>query len=68
MQQFDSLTAEQILARVRERLTKHNAQYADLPVRLSLGVATAEKDTLMQALKVADQQMYEDKHARKSKQ
>jgi diguanylate cyclase (GGDEF)-like protein/PAS domain S-box-containing protein len=62
----DSVTAEQLLSRVRAKLVAHNAQHPDLPVQLSLGAATAEQNKLVDAFKIADGRMYEDKHARKS--
>jgi diguanylate cyclase (GGDEF)-like protein len=60
-------TAENMLARVRERLAQQNSEYPDLPVKLSLGMATAEKSALGPAFTLADQRMYADKAARKAK-
>jgi hypothetical protein len=57
--------AEQMLARVKERLTRHNTEHPDLPVHLSLGTATAEKNNLTKAFTLADQRMYVDKAAHK---
>ena len=62
----DAVTVEQIVSRVRERLTEHNLQYPDLRVQLSLGAATAEQSNLTRAFTVADQCMYADKSARQA--
>jgi len=64
----DSATAEQMLARVKKQLAEHNAEHPDLPVQLSLGMATAEKNNLTEAFRVADRRMYSDKAARKAKE
>jgi diguanylate cyclase (GGDEF)-like protein/PAS domain S-box-containing protein len=57
-------TAEEMLARVRERVAQQNSDYPDLPVQLSLGMATAEKSSLTAAFTLADQRMYADKAER----
>ena len=62
----DSANAEQMLARVRELLAKHNAETLDFPVQLSLGTATAERNNLTEAFMLADQRMYADKATRKA--
>jgi diguanylate cyclase (GGDEF)-like protein/PAS domain S-box-containing protein len=61
-----AITAENMLARVRERLLQQNSEHTDLPVKLSLGMATAEKSGLVTAFTLADQRMYADKAARKA--
>jgi diguanylate cyclase (GGDEF)-like protein len=61
----NATTAEQMLVRVKERLTKHNTEHPDLPLHLSLGTATAEKNNLAKAFTLADQRMYADKAAHK---
>ena len=64
----DSASAEQMLVRVHEQLAKHNAEHPDLPpVQLSLGTATAEKNNLIEAFRLADQCMYTNKAVRKAK-
>ena len=62
----DSAAAEQIVARIRESLVEHNTRFPDLPVKFSLGTATAEKDNLAGTFNLADQRMYADKSARKA--
>jgi diguanylate cyclase (GGDEF)-like protein len=62
----DAAAAEQIISRIHFRLAEHNTRYADLPLQLSLGAATAEKNDLARTFTLADQRMYADKSARKS--
>lgn len=62
----NAATAEQIMSRVRQQLAKHNAKHLTLPVQLSLGTATAEKNNLTNAFMLADKRMYADKAAHKS--
>jgi diguanylate cyclase (GGDEF)-like protein len=64
----DANVAGQILQRIRDRIAENNASFPDLPVRLSLGVATAEKGNLVQAFTHADQRMYAEKATRKTAQ
>ena len=60
----NSYVAEQALSRVRTCLLAHNADQDDY-LSLSFGVATATADTsLAEALKRADQRMYEEKLAK----
>ena len=61
----DSATAKQALLRVREKLVEHNNVHPDLPVEFSIGVATAKDGRLLEAYRLADQRMYEDKARRK---
>ena len=63
----DSIMAEQILARVRLKLTEHNAAYPDLPILLSLGGSTTDKGKLMDGFALADQRMYAEKAVHKAK-
>ena len=58
-------TVEQIVIRVKERQKVHNMEHPDLPVQLSLGAATAEKNNLTETFTLADQRMYADKAAHK---
>jgi diguanylate cyclase (GGDEF)-like protein len=62
----DLAMAQKIMTRIIAKLAEHNAKYPEWPVQLSLGVATAQQSQLAEALAVADQRMYEDKHARNS--
>jgi len=62
----DPATADQIVSRVREQLSEHNIQLADMPVQMSLGAATADKSNLRGVFTVADQHMYADKSAHQS--
>ena len=62
----DSAAAEQIVARIRENMAEHNTRFPDLPVKFSLGTATAEKDNLAGTFNLADQRMYADKSMRKA--
>jgi diguanylate cyclase (GGDEF)-like protein/PAS domain S-box-containing protein len=59
--------AGKMLARVRTRLEKHNLSVPDFPVQLSLGTATAEKNNLTEAFRLADQRMYANKALRKAR-
>jgi diguanylate cyclase (GGDEF)-like protein len=63
----DAATAAQMLARVQARLADSNANLAGLPVKLSLGAATAKQGKLTEAFVIADQRMYADKAARKAR-
>jgi diguanylate cyclase (GGDEF)-like protein/PAS domain S-box-containing protein len=62
----DSEMAEQLLARLRTKLTGQNAQRPELHVFLSLGVCTSDQGKLMESFTIADQYMYSDKAAHKS--
>lgn len=62
----DSVTAEKIISRIKERLVEENLKHPDAPLKLSLGVSTAEKGNLVDSFKLADQQMYTEKAAGKS--
>jgi diguanylate cyclase (GGDEF)-like protein/PAS domain S-box-containing protein len=57
---------EQFVTRIRDCLVEQNTRHPDLPVQLSLGAATAEKNNLVATMTLADQRMYADKAARKS--
>lgn len=62
----DAAEAEQIMSRVKERLTRYTVEHPDLPIQLSLGMATAKTGNLAAAFQLADQRMYANKAARKS--
>ncbi len=59
----DSKACEVIARRIRENITQYNNEHTDLPLSLSMGVATAEQsDTPIKDLfKQADDLMYRDK-------
>jgi diguanylate cyclase (GGDEF)-like protein len=61
----DALTASHMMDRVRLKIMEHNQKYPDLPIRIALGVATAEQGKLAEAFVIADQRMYADKAASK---
>jgi diguanylate cyclase (GGDEF)-like protein/PAS domain S-box-containing protein len=63
----DSSMAKQMLTRVKDKLAEHNTKHPDLPIQLSLGAATAEKNNLTAAFTLADQRMYADKAERKAR-
>jgi len=64
----DSARVEQMLSRVRRKLTEYNTANSDLSVQLSLGASTAEHGNLLaMAFTIADQHMYADKALRKSR-
>jgi len=56
-------TGEKIIRRIRKNITAYNLIHQDLPLGLSLGVATAEKAdvSLKELFKRADDLMYRDK-------
>jgi diguanylate cyclase (GGDEF)-like protein len=62
----DAETAEQLLTRLRIKLTGQNAERPELHVFLSLGVCTSDQGKLMESFTIADQYMYSDKAAHKS--
>jgi diguanylate cyclase (GGDEF)-like protein len=57
-------TAEQVVARIRENVAEQNKTDAGLPVKVSIGVSTAEAGELAVAFMQADQAMYADKESR----
>lgn len=59
----DEETARSIVRRIRENLSTYNLRNKDLPLSISLGVATADKNTvdLHKVLKQADDMMYREK-------
>ena len=59
----DHETSEKIAKRIRNNIAKHNSDNPDIPVSLSLGLATAENsETPLQTIfKKADDLMYRDK-------
>lgn len=62
----DNTTAEQIAMRIYKRLEAHNTENNEIPLSMSLGVATAEKgERLANALQQADERMYREKFTRR---
>ena len=59
----DKVTGEEVVRRIRENINKYNLKNEDLPLGVSLGVATAEKadHSLRELFKRADNMMYRDK-------
>jgi diguanylate cyclase (GGDEF)-like protein/PAS domain S-box-containing protein len=59
----DKVTAEEIVRRIRENVSIFNQNNKDLPLGISIGVATAERDDidLLELFKRADNMMYRDK-------
>ncbi len=59
----DKVTGEKIVRRIRENINNYNQNNEDLPLGVSIGVATAEKAdySLRELLKRADNMMYRDK-------
>ncbi|MBU0490804.1 MAG: diguanylate cyclase [Chloroflexi bacterium] len=61
----DAAVANQAPARIRHALANHNSQQPGPPLSLSVGVATGGLGLpLAEALKLADQRMYQEKSAR----
>jgi diguanylate cyclase (GGDEF)-like protein/PAS domain S-box-containing protein len=62
----DAGAVQEVLSRIHDRIMQQNDAYPDMPVQLSIGVATAERGSLiMEAFKSADRAMYADKVRRK---
>jgi len=60
----DERTGQEALARVRSHLAEHNLAQSDLPISLSLGLATAKSgSSLAEAMKRDDQAMDDSKQA-----
>ena len=58
--------AERAMVRIKANLAELNQTHKEFAVSLSLGAATAETPgTLDAAVRLADQRMYEDKHAKR---
>ncbi len=59
----DAETGEQVAARIRTNIEKYNREHPDLPLGLSIGVATANGNDkrLHEVFKQADDHMYHDK-------
>jgi diguanylate cyclase (GGDEF)-like protein len=61
-------TAWDISNRIRNKKNEFNASHRDMPVRLSLGTATARRGSLQTIFNEADKRMYEEKAVRKRNQ
>lgn len=59
----DKATGEEVVRRVRENINKYNKENEELPLGISIGVTTAEKEdfSLRELFKRADNLMYRDK-------
>jgi diguanylate cyclase (GGDEF)-like protein/PAS domain S-box-containing protein len=64
--QTDRKAAEEVVKRIIEAVERNNAQHPDLPLSISLGIATAEDASrpLQKVYTEADDAMYRDKLAR----
>jgi diguanylate cyclase (GGDEF)-like protein/PAS domain S-box-containing protein len=61
----DAATAEKALLRIRSQMTAYNQTEPELPVSLSVGVATGDRGRLLaEILRDADKAMYRDKASR----
>lgn len=56
-------TAENVVRRIRQNISEYNRRHRDLPLGISIGVATTanHKESLKQLFKKADDMMYRDK-------
>jgi len=64
----DAITVAEILARIRENEVEFNRECMGYQVLISIGVATiGEGGSLSDAMKKADERMYQDKFARKER-
>jgi diguanylate cyclase (GGDEF)-like protein/PAS domain S-box-containing protein len=63
----DATAAQRILVRVRALVDEHRAQMAEFPFSVSIGIATADAGTPLDAAHhAADQAMYAEKSAKKT--
>ena len=61
----DSETAKKIVTRIRSQIAEYNRQHTDMPIRISMGVSTANHGESLQGhLKIADKRMYQEKQER----
>jgi len=64
----DAITVAEILARIRENEVEFNQECMGYQVLISIGIATiGEGGSLSDAMKKADERMYQDKFARKER-
>ncbi|MEG6522282.1 sensor domain-containing diguanylate cyclase/phosphohydrolase [Desulfotomaculum sp. 1211_IL3151] len=59
----DQTIGERIAKRIKQQVEQYNKTHQDLPLSISIGVATAtnQKKSLKEALKTADELMYQEK-------
>ncbi len=64
----DQATAHIVTSRIRESLSSYNRRNQNIPIHLSLGIGIASQTSFLQdALRKADQAMYENKLRRKGR-
>ncbi|MBN8656713.1 MAG: diguanylate cyclase [Anaerolineae bacterium] len=62
----DEPKADEIITRIHEKMQLHNEAHPELPIQLSVGVATARENSLKAAFTIADQRMYAEKSKHKN--
>lgn len=64
----DKTAGESVVRRIKENVDKYNQSHEDLPLGISIGIATAEENdkALREVFKSADDMMYRDKLASSS--
>jgi diguanylate cyclase (GGDEF)-like protein len=56
------MSAETVLPRIKRSLTSHNKAYPDMPLSLSIGIASGPKGcSISKLMREADKKMYEEK-------
>ena len=64
--EVDAWNAQEVAKRIKKEIKKRNGNEGALPFSLSVGTATADKgESLLDALRKADNEMYKDKSRRK---
>lgn len=63
----EATTARQIVLRIQQKLDDARRNRPDLPLEISIGVATAAQKKLEDTFRLADARMYADKRAHKQK-
>jgi len=64
----DSAVAKKVVKRIQSQINDYNKKHADLPIKISMGVSTANQGEDLQGhLKNADKLMYEEKMKRRRK-
>jgi diguanylate cyclase (GGDEF)-like protein len=64
--QTDAGTAAGVMTRIRAEEAEQNRRFRDYQIRISMGIATCERDqSLVSILRLADKRMYQEKAARK---
>ncbi len=62
----DEVKANEFAKRIDEKMKLHNTMHPDLPIQLSVGVATAKESSLAAVFSIADQRMYAEKSKHKN--